>query len=233
MHCMSGAPLANREVTCTSCKAVNRVRPYGIFHIPQCGKCRAALPEATFRKAIRRIYQFRHFSGIAAIAGIIAFVVWQSPPKESANVSVARKEAIPVSCAALKRPHTGVYRNYDLSSNLVAPLEIRTAAGENYFIKLEDYVTHEPIQTFFIRGGQTIESNVPLGQFVLKYATGNYWCGEGDLFGTETQFNKADAILRFIRQDSDDSYTMIGHTIELILQVNGNLKTSRISREAF
>ena len=28
-------------------------------------------------------------------------------------------------------------------------------------------------------------------------------------------------------------YTMIGHTIELILQVNGNLKTSSISRVAF
>jgi hypothetical protein len=78
-----------------------------------------------------------------------------------------------------------------------------------------------------------MKSNVPLGQFVLKYATGNSWCGENDLFGSETEFDKADANMRFSRQDSDDGYTMIGHTIELILQINGNLKTSRISREAF
>lgn len=233
MHYVSGAPVANREIACASCKAVNRIGPYGIASIPRCGKCRAALPETRFRKSIRRIYQFRRFSGVAVIAGIITFAAWQSPPKEPASVSVPRKQVDPVSCTALKRPRTGVYRNYDLSSDLVAPLEIHTAAGANYFIKLEDSVTHEPIQTFFVRGGQTIESNVPLGQFVLKYATGNLWCGENDLFGNETQFNKADAVLRFTRQDFDDGYTMIGHTIELILQTNGNLKTSRIDRETF
>ena len=78
-----------------------------------------------------------------------------------------------------------------------------------------------------------METNVPLGQFVLKYATGNYWCGENDLFGTETQFNRTHTVFRFARQDTDDGYTMTGNTIELILQRNGNLKTSRISREAF
>ena len=233
MRRVSGAPLASREIACTSCKAINRIGPYGIASVPRCGKCRAILPETTFRKAIRRICQFRGFSGIAVIAGIFALAVWPTPPKESGSVSFPRKQAISVGCTALKRPPTGVYRNYDLSSDLVAPLEIQTAAGANYFIKLEDSVTHKPIQTFFIRGGQTMESNVPLGQFVLKYATGSSWCGEDDLFGNETQFNKADAVLRFDRQEFDDGYTMIGNTIELILQVNGNLKTSRIAREAF
>ena len=78
-----------------------------------------------------------------------------------------------------------------------------------------------------------MQSNVPLGHFVLKYATGDSWCGENDMFGTETEFHKADVVLRFARQDSDHGYTMIGHTVELILQANGNLQTSRISREAF
>jgi hypothetical protein len=81
--------------------------------------------------------------------------------------------------------------------------------------------------------GQTLQSDVPLGQFVLKYATGESWCGEIDMFGTETEFHKADVVLRFARQGSDDDYTITGNTIELILQVNGNLKTSKIRREAF
>jgi len=33
-------------------------------------------------------------------------------------------------------------------------------------------------------------SNVPLGNFILKYATGSSWCGEIDTFGTETAFHK-------------------------------------------
>jgi hypothetical protein len=225
--------LEKREIACTSCKALNRIGSYGITSIPQCGKCRAVLPETKIRKAIRTIFQLRRFAGIAVVAGVIALTGWNLPQKETASVSVNRKEAIPASCIALKRPKTGVYRNYDLSAELVAPFEIHTAAGANYFIKLEDSATHLPIQTFFIRGGQTMESNVPLGQFILKYATGDAWCGENDLFGNQTQFNKADADLWFARQESHDGYTMIGHTVELILQINGNLKTSRITRQTF
>ena len=224
--------MSNIEIRCTSCNAINRIRHYGIAHVPWCGKCRAALPESTFRKAIRRLYQFRRFYGIA-VAGMILFAFWQASPKGSTPVSVERKEPVAASCMAVSRPRTGAYRNYDLSSNLAAPLEIRTATGANYFVKLEDSITREPIQTFFIRGGQTMESKVPLGQFVLKYATGNSWCGENDLFGADTQFHKADVVLQFARQNSDDGYTTIGHTIELILQANGNLRTSRINREAF
>jgi hypothetical protein len=227
------APLANRETTCASCKAVNRIGPYSVALIPRCGKCQAALPETASRKAIRQIYRFRRFSGIAAIAGIILIILWNASPEKPTSVALARKEPVPASCVAVSRPRTGVYRNYDLSPDLAAPLEIRTAAGANYFVKLEDSITREPIQTFFIRSGQTMKSNVPLGHFVLKYATGDAWCGEDDMFGTETEFHKADVVLRFARQGSDDGYTMIGHTVELILQANGNLKTSRISREEF
>jgi hypothetical protein len=225
--------LADREIRCTSCNAINRIGSYGIDRIPWCGKCRAALPEATSRKAIRRLYPFRRFYWIAVVVGAVSVAIFQATTKESTPTYVKQTEPVAVSCVAASRPRTGIYRNYDLSSNLAAPFEIRTAVGANYFIKLEDSVTRQPVQTFFIRGGQTMQSNVPLGQFVLKYATGNSWCGENDMFGTETEFHKADAVLRFARQNSDDGYTMIGNTIELMLQVNGNLKTSRISREAF
>jgi len=225
--------LADREIRCACCNAINRIGSYRIDRIPWCGKCRAALPEATSRKVIRRLYQFRRFYWVAVIVGAVSVAIWQAPVKESTPVYVKRTDPVSVNCVAASRPRTGIYRNYDLSSNLVAPFEIRTAVGANYFIKLEDSLTREPIQTFFIQGGQTMQSNVPLGHFVLKYATGNSWCGENEMFGTETEFHKADVVLRFARQDSDHGYTMIGHTVELILRANGNLQTSRISREAF
>ena len=224
--------MTHREINCASCKAVNRIGPYGVALIPRCGKCQSALPETAFRKAVRHIFRSRRLVGIAAVAAIILAIYWNAPPKPT-SVAQRRSEPISVSCVTGSRPQTGVYRNYDLSASLIAPLEIRTAAGANYFVKLESSTTGNPIQTFFIRGGQTMQSNVPLGQFVLKYATGNVWCGENDLFGNETQFHKADAVLQFARQDMDNGYRMIGHTIELILQLDGNLRTSGISRDAF
>jgi hypothetical protein len=59
----------------------------------------------------------------------------------------------------------------------------------------------------------------------LKYATGNTWCGDAELFGASTETNKADRAFQF-----DDEHE---YTIELIAQRNGNLPTKRISREAF
>jgi hypothetical protein len=232
-HCIAkGAQLADHEIRCASCNAINRIGSYGIDRIPWCGKCRAALPEATSRRAIRRLYQYRRYYWIAAL-GLVSIAIWQAPTKETTPAYVKQTEPIAVNCVAVSRPRTGIYRNYDLSADLAAPFEIRTAVGANYFVKLEDSVTREPIQTFFIRGGQTMQSDVPFGQFALKYATGRSWCGEIDMFGPETEFHKADVVLRFARQDSDDGYTITGHTIELVLQVNGNLKTSKIRREAF
>jgi hypothetical protein len=60
---------------------------------------------------------------------------------------------------------------------------------------------------------------------VLKYATGDNWCGDRELFGALTETSKADRIFQF---DDDHEYT-----IELIARRNGNLPTKKISRESF
>jgi hypothetical protein len=228
-----GTELANYEIRCASCNAINRIGSYRIDRIPWCGKCRAALPEATSRRAIRRLYQYRRYYWIAAVLGMVSIVIWQAPTKETTPAYLKQTEPLAWNCVAVSRPRTGIYRNYDLSAKLAAPFEIRTAVGANYFVKLEDSVTREPVQTFFIRSGQTMQSDVPFGQFVLKYATGRSWCGEIDMFGPETDLHKADGVLRFARQDSDDGYTITGHTIELVVQVNGNLKISKFAARRF
>ena len=87
--------------------------------------------------------------------------------------------------------------------------------------------------SFFIRGGSAIDAKMPLGRFILKYATGKSWCGDLDLFGSDTATYKADYIFTFEQKFTDGGYTLEGHTVELILQRNGNLQTSRINREAF
>jgi hypothetical protein len=77
-----GTLLADHEIRCASCNAINRIGSYRIDRIPWCGKCRAALPEATSRRAIRRLYQYRRYYWIAAVLGMVSIVIWQAPTKE-------------------------------------------------------------------------------------------------------------------------------------------------------
>jgi hypothetical protein len=60
---------------------------------------------------------------------------------------------------------------------------------------------------------------------LLKYAVGQAWCSEADLFGDATVTEKADRLFQF-----DDGYE---YEVELIAQRGGNLPTNRISRGQF
>src|ERR1700676_3966086 len=93
-----GTLLADHEIRCTSCNAINRIGAYGIDRIPWCGKCRVALPEATSRKAIRRLYQFRRSYWIATIVGAVSVAIWQAPTKESTPTYVKQTAPVAVSC---------------------------------------------------------------------------------------------------------------------------------------
>ena len=106
----------------------------------------------------------------------------------------------------------------------IAEFTIRTAAGSNYFIKLED-LSERPARAYFLRGGSTRSFAVPLGTFALKYATGQSWCSEDELFGESTATNQADDTFTF----NDDTHW----TVELILQRHGNLGTRSIPRSQF
>ena len=92
--------------------------------------------------------------------------------------------------------------------------------------KLTDWETGAPVQTIFIRAGQTAETTVPLGSYRLRYAAGETWLGEEKLFGDATIYSQADKRFDFERQGNQVS----GYTVELILQTDGNLSTRRIPK---
>lgn len=128
---------------------------------------------------------------------------------------------------SLERPNNGRIYNQN-SQNAIAPLEIKTAKqGYDYYIKISEVVTNNPVKTVYLRSGASIQTKVPLGNFMLKYATGENWLGENCLFGLETRFNKADRDFKFEQIGNQLS----GYTIELIVQKDGNLATQRISAE--
>jgi hypothetical protein len=135
------------------------------------------------------------------------------PPKPTLDV-----------CATRPQPNQGIYARYDRSQD-VAPLKLTTPFGSNYFIKVTDAANGRPIRSFYVHGGSTLEALVPAGSFILKYATGNDWCGERDLFGSSTKLHKSDRIFRFAENE--------GYTVELITRHGGNLRTEEISRDAF
>jgi hypothetical protein len=63
----------------------------------------------------------------------------------------------------------------------------------------------------------------------FKFATGHEWYGERFLFGPDTVYSVADKPLIF-SVDGDD---VVGHTLELVKQVNGNLGETQIGAADF
>jgi len=126
-------------------------------------------------------------------------------------------------------PRSGVIeRNHHTQA--VAPLEIVTRGNNNhYFVKLVDWNTDATILTAFIRGGQRVQFDVPLGRVKLKYATGTKWYGQNFLFGEATSYAVADSPFDFYVSENSVS----GYTVELFLQANGNLETDTISASEF
>ncbi len=134
--------------------------------------------------------------------------------------------ATQASFAALPQalPRNGSVSRYS-RREAVAPLTIQTRGSEHhYFIKLVDYLTDEPIVTVFVRGGSSVDIDVPLGAMKLRYAVGTTWYGDQLLFGPDTEYAEADA-----RFDFSESFGRVsGYAVELFLQPNGNLREREI-----
>lgn len=141
------------------------------------------------------------------------------------------------ACIGRPQPRQGIYKWYGRAwGDDIANFTIKTAAGSNYFVKLVD-LSGRPARSYFVHGGSTISYKVPLGTFVLKYASGRSWCSEAELFGPDTATYQADTFFYFDRQVTEDATGITTSTsditVELILQRGGNLRTHAIPRSQF
>jgi hypothetical protein len=128
----------------------------------------------------------------------------------------------------LETPPSGEVQRFH-SETGIAPLEISSSSGENYVVKLTDADSGEDVLTIFVRGGQTEKVDVPLGNYVVKYASGEKWYGYKHLFGPSTHYSKADRTFTFSKNGSQVN----GYTITLYKVKDGNLHTSQISSKDF
>jgi hypothetical protein len=78
---------------------------------------------------------------------------------------------------------------------------------------------------YFLHGGQSLTTDVPIGAFTIKHASGKNWCGEQQYFGPGTVFQKGTSTVFF---DEDHTYTLY-----LTPQRNGNFPTTVIPRDQF
>ena len=108
---------------------------------------------------------------LAAVFGSIAGVIWiisiwddSSRSSNAPRSSYSPPSQPAFNEPALQLPQSGTIRRYTSRAG-VAPLEIKTSAGSNYLVKLEDVSSGSNILDVFIRGGSTIEIEVPLGTY--------------------------------------------------------------------
>lgn len=113
----------------------------------------------------------------------------------------------------------------------VAPLSISTTSGQDYLIKMVNLSTGQDDVFIYVKGGQPFKTEVPLGRYEMRYATGKVWCNSQIYFGDDTLFSKVGEPLEFNLDIQTGQY--MGYVIELILQANGNLETPSIPKNQF
>jgi hypothetical protein len=146
-----------------------------------------------------------------------------SPYAPPAPPPVSRPVLIPE-----RLPPHGYTQNFT-GRQALAPFSIQSSGSGYYFVKLVDVSTGADAVHLFVHGGRTIEIDVPLGSYYLKYATGQTWYGLDDFFGHETAYSKASTILTF----SSDSYRYRGNSVTLYRVKGGNMHTQGISKNNF
>lgn len=175
------------------------------------------------------------WAGIVLVTAVLGLVATQEPGGRGAaslatdpnGPSASERGAAPAP-PAQPLPASGVPRRFS-SGKPLAPLEIRTSAGHHYFVKLVDTATGQAALDVFVVGGETVEVGVPLGNYEMRYASGEQWFGHERLFGVDTTYSKAESVFRFAR----DARGVSGYTVTLYRVTNGNLRTSRLSSSEF
>jgi hypothetical protein len=99
----------------------------------------------------------------------------------------------------------------------------------NYFVKIESLAHKNHVTTVLLPGGQTVELDMALGKYTVKYAAGYEWIDKDRHFGPETRYSKATRIFSFHREGEQ----IQGWTITLYTVPNGNLPTVTIDASQF
>lgn len=178
----------------------------------------------------------KHNLRICSILGVtgfallfIIFLIYNNPNTSHSNTSLNK---IPTTDtprpSALPLPKNGQIFKTPMSE-CVAPFSIKTQGTEHYYIYLKAEIGKNNDISLFVKGGTSVEIDVPLGSYKLFYCSGSDWFGKQDKFGKDTAYYTSDNTLKFY-QDGQYAY---GNTITLYPVYNGNLNTKNINASEF
>lgn len=171
--------------------------------------------------------------GILASIGIPAYQDYVAGENATTNgveqsTTISMPEPVE-SMQPVAKPSSGLYAQNLNGQQAIAPLEIRTDSGSDYYVKVVNAANDDNILAIYIHGGETVEVEVPLGSYEIRYASGDNWYGDKELFGLKTSFNKADQVFNFV----ENGYQISGYTITLYQVADGNLQTKSINESQF
>jgi len=234
-----------RLYECEKCKAVNRVRQFRLDKQPVCGDCGQEIVDFPFSRGIRGLWRFKEaivlVTGVVGLAAVISLgrlhldVVRSSTSANTANSSPQPAARLPLStpppAAALQVD--GVI--FSDGRDRRAPLSISTpSSGGGFYLKLLYSGTKRRHLELFVNAGSKFKTQVALGKFDIVYATGERWLGSrrarhAEPFWPSVSYFRLDRPFSF--HEREDGY--VGHEIQLIEQLNGNLRETAISAAEF
>ncbi len=121
---------------------------------------------------------------------------------------------------AVERPRAGLMWNHS-GLPAVFPLQVKTPAGQDFFLRLINANTAEIALAAYIRGGEFFKVLVPPGDYFLRFAYGQDWQGEQALFGDATQLFPMKAPLSF---GVGGISRKKGYTVRLIMSAQGKIR---------
>lgn len=218
--------MSTKLILCGGCGAKNRLPDKRIKAV-RCGGCGKVLEVPGVSRSsggfVRALLRTPLFYIVIAGLGFAAYynlgdgVRKGAPTAPAVAQPVFNASPVPFSVGVVHRTQPGV-----------APFEILTRPGSNYYVKLVN-TAGQTVLAMFVEGGRRFETEAPLGSYEMRYAAGKTWYGSKHLFGPDTVYAKADSKLNF----TFDGSTYNGYTIELILQAGGNLSTSSLAPANF
>ena len=104
-----------------------------------------------------------------------------------------------------------------------APLSVTAPVKGNafYAVSLAEKTTGRLVGLIPLRKGETVEVQVPLGQYEMTFSSGSSWYGPEKQFGFWGDKKKALKTFDFYQSGNQT----VGHTVDLTTRLDGNLKT--------
>ena len=162
------------------------------------------------------------------IIAVCAFVWVNNKAVSTTNLPVQLVEPS-FDKPVVAKPDNGYFVNFN-KGKAKAELTIKTPPGDSYYyILLKNPTSNATEMSLFVHPNSAADIKVPLGDYKMFYASGKEWYGTKYIFGPKTIYSKADDTFRFYMQGND----IVGHTVTLIEQVDGNLHTSIATKSDF